>query len=168
MSGARLEADLPAARWHRPLAATAIALTLGGLAYLAGLAWPSLFREPHFDAAAPAGCDLNLHPCRAVFDGDRLIRLSLQPRTPRVAQPLHLRIDTAGFAADTVEVEFSGVDMNMGRISIEIPRNGEGSFAGEAALPACVRQRMSWHALVTARGPEGVHRATFMFEVNRP
>jgi hypothetical protein len=58
--------------------------------------------------------------------------------------------------------------MNMGLISAGLLDTGGGSFAGDVLLPVCVRQRMTWRARVTAGGPDGVHLATFEFEINRP
>jgi len=168
MSSAPLTAERPTARWRLPLAATGIAVLLGGIGYLAGLGWPAWFVEPRFEAAAPAGCDPHPGPCTAQFDARRFIRLSIPGDRPRATQPLRLLIDTAGFAAEAVTVEFSGIDMNMGWISVDIPASGNGSFTGNATLPACVRRRMAWRAMITARGPDGIHQATYAFEVNRP
>jgi len=58
--------------------------------------------------------------------------------------------------------------MNMGLIRHELIDSGGGSFAGDAILPVCVRRRMTWRAIVSARGADGRYRAAFDFEVGRP
>ncbi len=150
------------------LLGAAMAMSLGGMAYLASWSWPMLFPAPLYVTVAPTGCDLHSGPCTAVFDGDRFIRLEMEPKTLLANQPLRVLVDTAGFAAEEASVEFTGIAMNMGVITAEMLDTGGGSFAGDAILPVCVRRSMAWRARVTAIGPDGIHRATFDFEINRP
>ena len=155
--------------WRRlVLTGAAMAMVLGGLAYIASRSWPLLFPTPLYSTIAPTACDLHRGPCTATFGNDRFIRLELEPKTLLAAHPLRVLVDTDGFRAEGVSVEFSGTTMNMGLISAEILDTGGGTFAGDTILPVCVRRRMTWQARVTASGPDGIHRATFDFEINRP
>jgi len=156
-----------ASTWRNALTGGVLALVFGGLAYLLMRSWPLLFPPPLFSATATPGCDLHTGPCAAAFDATRFIRLAIEPRTVVPSEPLRLLVDTAGFTATSVDVEFRGVDMNMGLIRHELLDTGGGSFTGDAVLPVCIRRRMSWQAIVTAHGANGVHQATFIFEVNR-
>jgi hypothetical protein len=150
------------------LTGAGMAVVLGGLTYLVSWSWPLLFPRPLFITSAPADCDLHSGPCTAVFGSDRFMRLEMEPKTLVATQPFRVRVDTAGFAAEDVSVEFSGTTMNMGVITANILDTGGGSFAGDAILPVCVRRRMTWRAIVTAIGPDGIYRASFDFEINRP
>lgn len=152
---------------YQTLLGIAAAALLGGLAYLLALSWPLLFPPPVFESRAADGCDLLVGACTASFDDTRFIRLSIEPESLQPNKPLQLLVDTAGFRTEEVAVEFSGIDMNMGLIRNKLLDSGGGSFSGNAVLPVCVRQRMAWRAIVTAGGPDGVHRASFDFEVYR-
>lgn len=157
-----------ASSWrHQAVIGLGMAIALGGLAYLAGRGWPLLSSAPVFTASAPTGCDLHAGPCAAVFEGGRLIRLEMEPKTLPANQPLRILVETAGFAADRASVEFRGTEMNMGLISAALPDTGEGAFAGEVILPVCVRRAMAWQATVVVSSPAAIHRASFVFEVNR-
>ncbi|MGB5451114.1 MAG: hypothetical protein WBN00_03400 [Sedimenticolaceae bacterium] len=168
MSATPAPIERPWSLRHLVLTGAVMAVILGSLGYLASWSWPHLFPTPQFIAGAPSDCDLRSGPCTAVFGGDRFIRLEMEPKALLATQPLRVLIDTAGLDADEVSVEFSGTTMNMGVISAEILDTGGGSFAGDAMLPVCVRRRMTWRAIVTASGPDGIHRASFDFEINRP
>lgn len=152
-------------RWLRLAAA---ALALGGLGYLLAAGWPVLFPVAEYAAAAPPACDLQRGPCSARIDAAHAIDLEIEPKVITPVQPVRLFVNLHGIDADRVEVEFSGVEMNMGRISDELLDTGSGSFTGDATLPICVRRQMSWQALITAHAADGRYRGTFRFEVNRP
>ena len=96
------------------------------------------------------------------------VRFVIEPGTLQPNRPLQIQVDTSGFRVDQVAIEFSGVDMNMGLIRNDLSYSSEGSFRGSAILPVCIRKRMSWRAIVNAEGDDGVHRASFDFEVYRP
>lgn len=149
-----------------PLPTIGLVLLLGGASYLATLGWPLLFPQPEFNAAA-LDCDLTRGPCSAAFDDKRFVRLTMRPQdfSPTAVQPAI--VETGGLAVDAVTIEFTGVDMNMGLISHDLIDAGGGAFAGDVVLPACVRRRMTWRALVTVEADRGIHHAEFRFEVNR-
>ena len=158
--------DAPAAP-YRTLIGVAAAALLGFLAYLLVLSWPLLFPPPVFITAAAEGCDLHEGACTARFDDTRTIRIAIAPGTLQANRPLQIQVETNGFRVDQAAIEFSGVDMNMGLIRNDLSYSGEGSFRGTAILPVCIRKRMSWRAIVNAQGDDGVHRASFDFEVYR-
>lgn len=167
-----MSASLPLDRqgpgWRGGLAGIVLAILLGAVAYLVTSAWPRLFPPPLFEAASQPGCDLHSGPCAAAFDATRFIRLQIEPKTLPASEPLRVLVDTAGFPVATATIEFSGVDMQMGLVRHDLIDSGVGSFSGDAILPVCVRRRMTWRAIVTTRGADGLHRATFDFEVGRP
>jgi len=167
-----MSASLPLDRqgpgWRGGLAGIVLTILLGAVAYLVASAWPRLFPQPLIEAEAQPGCDLHSGPCTAAFDATRFIRLQIEPRALPPTGPLRVLVDTAGFAADTATIEFRGVDMAMGPVRHDLINSGVGSFSGDAVLPACVRRRMTWRAIVTVHGANGLHLATFDFDVGRP
>ena len=165
---AALPVSATGASRHRPLYVIVLAVLLGGFAYLLGMSWTQLFPPPLFSAQATNDCDLRISACEANFQEGRSIRLDIQPRGLPPSQPLRATVDTRGFDADTVAIEFSGVDMNMGLIRNELAARNKRSFAGDTVLPICIRRSMIWRATVTAVGAQGIHKATFDFEVRRP
>ena len=81
-----------------------------------------------------------------------------------VAQPLVLTVALEGLVADAVEVDFQGVDMNMGYNRVRLARAPDGRFSGEAMLPACIRGAMSWQATITLDMDDGPWEAAFFFD----
>ena len=152
---------------HRTLfGSVAVAAMLGVLAYLLVLSWPLLFPQPLFVTTAD-GCDLYKGACTASFDHRRTIRFTIEPGSLGPNRPLQIQVDTAGFQVSQVTIEFSGVDMDLGLIRNELSARDDGAFHGSAILPVCIRERMAWRAIVTAQGRDGVHKASFDFEVYR-
>ena len=122
---------------------------------------------PEFSTTAASGCDLNVEPCTAMFDTTRSVQLMLEPRPLAASRPMRLRVESEDIAADTAHVAFNGVDMNMGRIEIPLQAQHHGVFTVETMLPACIRRQMTWQAVITLESPQGLYKATFVFDVNR-
>jgi hypothetical protein len=85
-----------------------------------------------------------------------------------LVKPLQLRVELQGLKAQQVEVDFSGVDMNMGFNRFKLSRTGEGEFTGEGILPVCVRDAMEWEAKVLITTPQGLAAAAYRFITVRP
>ena len=93
-------------------------------------------------------CDLKDGPCETVVEGIGKVRFGISPETIPLLEPLDLEVQLAGFDAGKVEVDFSGVDMNMGFNRHLLNSSGTGMFKGQATLPVCIRKRMDWEAKV--------------------
>ena len=152
--------------WRAPLAGLGLAILLGALAYLGTVAWPLLFPRPQFVADAADDCDLRVGPCTATFAGKGFIRLTLRPQDFSPSSALPVTVETGGLAVESVAIESTGRDMNMGLIRHELVGNA-GTSTGELVLPVCVRRQMAWQAVVIADGSDGSYRARFEFEVSR-
>lgn len=111
-----------------------------------------------------AGCDLRTDPCSASFAGGARIGFRIAPEGIPVSQPLTLTVTAEGLAAEAVEVDFQGVDMNMGFNRVTLGQAGEGRFSGEALLPVCIRGGMTWQATVILDTDEGPYEAAFRFD----
>ncbi len=127
-------------------------------------AWPLLFPQAQFLGTAEPGCDLTKGPCSGRLPGGGRVRLSITPRPIPVVKPLAIEVDLEGIQADTVEVDFVGVNMNMGFNRPRLKPAGPGRFRGRGVLPVCVRRHMVWEARVLAHTPDGLAVVPFRFD----
>lgn len=130
-------------------------------------AWPLL--HPQVVARAPLDpdCDLRAGPCQVAFAEGGEVGLAIEPRAIPVMRPLRLTVDLSGLDPLWVEVDFAGTDMNMGYNRVKLLPAGSGRFEGEAMLPVCVRERMTWEAQVLLQTPRGLLSAPFRFDTWR-
>jgi len=126
--------------------------------------------DPEAALAAPLDpdCDLRKGPCEAVFPDGARVAFGITPRRIPPAEKLELWVRTQGIDARQVEVDFAGVDMNMGFNRAPLDRIGPGEFAGSGMLPVCVRARMTWEARVLLHTDEGLAAARFRFDTYLP
>lgn len=142
-----------------------LAVILIALAMVAVLRlWPLL--NPEITATAPLDetCDLRQGPCESRLSGGGIIEFGIEPRTIPLLQPLRLQVRVAGLDAQAVEVDFQGVDMNMGYNRPRLTQAEQGLFSGSAVLPVCVRAWMEWEALVLVYTDRGIVAAPFRFK----
>lgn len=127
--------------FYPPLAAIAAMLLAAAIGYL----W-----LPRADVSLPLvdNCRLDRQACAAALPGGGRVVVALEPVAEATAAPLRVTVSVTGARADSVEVGFQGVDMNMGSHVLRLAPAGEGRFAGETTLPVCVTGRMLWQATV--------------------
>jgi len=142
-----------------------LSLAIGGAA--AYKAWPLLYPQVVATAALDPACDLRAGPCTVGFATGGKVRLDITPGGIPVVTPLRLAVDVEGLDARTVEVDFAGLDMNMGYNRVRLEPTGAGRFEGQGMLPACVRNRMTWEAKVLVHTAGGTMAAPFRFETSR-
>ena len=111
-----------------------------------------------------ADCDLNRGPCSTALPSGGSIELAIEPRPVPVLEPLALRVRLRGVEADAVEVDFSGVGMNMGYNRPRLARAGPDEFTGSGTLPVCVTGAMAWDATVLVQAGRRTIAAPFRFE----
>lgn len=154
---------IPEAAARRPVPAlSAPAFVLAMLAVaVAGYVW-----LPRAETTLPPveGCRLDRQPCAIVLpDGGRL-EVELAPRPVPTAAPVRVVVVLSGAQADRVEVDFQGVEMNMGLHRLALDGRGGGRFAGETNLPVCVTGRMVWQATVRIERGRKEIAVPFRFE----
>ena len=127
------------------------------------VAWPLL--NPEVVATAPLDpqCELRRGPCTGTLPNGGRIRFELDPKDLPLLEPLAIDVRLDGLRAFGVEVDFAGVDMNMGYNRPALLADGTGRYVGKTVLPVCVRQRMDWEARVLVRTPDGLMAAPFRF-----
>ncbi len=94
------------------------------------------------------GCDLNSGVCSALLPHQGEITFSILPRPIPSSSPLQIDIQTNDIAPTRIEVDFSGIEMNMGPNRLVLSHHGNNLFRGETNLPACVSGVMAWQAAV--------------------
>lgn len=156
-----------------------VALLWGAAAVLAAAvvgvavhkAWPVLFPKIAERAPLSPSCDLRGAACTARFAGGGSVRLDIRPRGIPTAQPLDVDVRLEDLPTPArVELDFAGVDMDMGynRASLDPSPEASGHYTGGAMLPVCVRERMTWEARILLHFPDGTMAAPFRFETARP
>jgi hypothetical protein len=129
--------------------------------------WPLLNPEVVASAPVDPACDLRAGPCSSPLPGGRTITFSIEPRSIPLMEPVRLEVRVEGTKVSRVEVDFAGVDMNMGYNRPVLEAQEEGRYVGEAVIPVCVRNRMDWEAKVLVRTPEGIVAAPYRFSTFR-
>jgi len=130
--------------------------------------WPLLNPDVTESATADSACDLRAGPCMSSLPGGGRISLSITPQTIPVLKPLTLEVKLDGLDAGSVEVDFQGIDMNMGFNRSRLDPKGEGVYSGTATIPVCIRDAMEWEARVLARTDKGLVAAPFRFITVKP
>jgi hypothetical protein len=109
---------------------------------------PLLLPKADVTVQPDAGCDLHRAACSATLPGGGRLELSIAPRPIPMVKPLRVEVRLQGAGATAMEIDFAGVDMNMGLNRQPLAAQGDGLFAGDATLPVCVTGWMDWQATV--------------------
>lgn len=127
------------------------------------VAWPLLNPTVIWTAPVDPACDLRQAICESQLPSGASVRFGLEPRTIPLLQPIRIDVEVRGMNTLGVEVDFAGVDMNMGYNRPALSSQGGGHFTGEVTIPVCVRNRMDWEAKVLVRTTAGLVAAPFRF-----
>jgi hypothetical protein len=126
--------------------------------------WKMAQPERTLAAQIDASCDLHRGPCSATLSDGGRIELEISPRPIPLLRPLEIRAKITGMQARRVEIDFSGVSMNMGFNRPVLKDTGNQTFTGQATLPVCITGRMEWQASVMVNTDEAQIIAPFHFE----
>ncbi|MFW5454321.1 hypothetical protein [Thioalkalivibrio sulfidiphilus] len=124
-------------------------------------------QPPAWLAEADGDCDLHAGPCRVSLEGGGWVELEIEPRPIRMLYPFTIEVRHEGVAAETVAVDFSGKEMEMGFNRPRLQQVETGVFRGDGLLPMCVLQRMTWRVQVLMDGAGGRGVAVYHFETTR-
>ncbi len=109
---------------------------------------PLLLPKSDVTVQPTPGCDLHHQACGADLPGGGRVELSFATRPIPMVTPFQVMVQVKDVVVRQVEVDFAGVDMNMGLNRPRLADQGQGRFAGEASLPVCVTGAMDWQATV--------------------
>lgn len=132
------------------------------------LLWPLLNPEVVAEAPLDPDCRLQEGACTASLPEGGSLTFAIRPRPVYAMQDLKLEARPEGLEVYGMEVDFSGVDMNMGFNRFPLEREGSKRFTGSAVLPVCIRDRMAWDVTVYVRTRRGRMAFPFRLETIAP
>lgn len=148
-----------------------VTLSIAILLTLVFKGWPLLNPEVSGRAPLNTECDLREQPCTVSFPAGGQVQLAVSPAGIPAVRPLSLSVRLSELPMpERVEVDFSGVDMEMGFNRVELLRLTDPEpekWFGQGMLPVCVRDRMVWEARVLLHYPDRLLAAPFRFESAR-
>lgn len=130
--------------------------------------WPILFPEVLLSAELDPDCDLRAGPCVSPLPDGGSVSLAIEPRSIPVVKPLQFHVQVDGLEVKRVEIDFSGVDMNMGFNRPALEKKTLGVYVGKGMLPVCVRDAMEWEAKVLLHTDQGLVSAPYRFITVKP
>ena len=113
--------------------------------------------------ALDSSCFLHQDNCSLDLPGGGKVTVSIEPKPIPLTVPIKLTVTVQNRKVDKVEVDFTGVDMNMGFNRTQLKQNTETTFSGEMILPVCIRNKMKWEAKVVLRGEDESLLVPFRF-----
>ncbi len=109
-------------------------------------------------------CRLDLEKCSVSLPDGGKVEIALEPRPVPKAGPMRVSLQVQGLSPAHADVDFQGVEMNMGLHRLPLAAAGGGRFAGETSLPVCVTGRMLWQATVQLESGRKRISVPFRFE----
>lgn len=114
---------------------------------------PQLLPTADLNLLPDPQCDLQHANCRVDIPGGGSIELDMGRQPIPLVRAFAVQVTTHDLATDRVEVDFTALDMNMGRNRITLADQGGGRHLGQATLPVCITGSMRWQAtILVARG----------------
>lgn len=93
-------------------------------------------------------CNLQREACTVRLPAGGSVTLTMGTRPVPLVKPFEVQVATSGFSPVGIEVDFSGVDMNMGYNRAQLAAQGAGNYAAQVTLPVCVTGSMDWQVTV--------------------
>lgn len=93
-------------------------------------------------------CNLQREACSVTLPSGGTVTLSMGTRPVPLVKPFEVEVATSGFLPARVEVDFAGIDMNMGLNRPQLAARGEGRYVAEVTLPVCITGNMDWQTTV--------------------
>ena len=121
--------------------------------------------KPSISATADLdkSCDLRKGACTSKLPDGGTVRFSITPNDIPILRPLKFEVSVDGVAVSNVEVDLTGMDMDMGYNRPKLKAQGNNQFLGKAIIPVCVRAKMDWEAKVLLQTDRGLIMAPFQF-----
>lgn len=109
---------------------------------------PMLLPKADVTVQPEAGCDLQRQGCLAKLPGGGSVELEMGTRPIPLVQPFEVRVNAGNLQPGRVEIDFAGIEMNMGYNRLLLTPRGDGTYVAEATLPVCITGQMAWQATV--------------------
>jgi hypothetical protein len=124
----------------------AIIAVLALIAFIGYQYSPLLLPKADLTLPPPKECDLNQQACTVDVPGGGSIKLSLTPRPIPVIKPIRIAVTVSGMGTKQVDLDFQGVQMNMGYNRVKLTKTDDDHYEGDATIPVCITGRMLWRA----------------------
>ena len=122
---------------------------------------------PKTDISLPLStCALAERACTIKLPEGGELEVEITPRRILPLKPLQLRAATTDTEISKIEVDFTGLDMNMAFNRPRLENVGAGIYSGQASLPVCITGKMPWEATVLITRGRTVIAAPFRFEAS--
>ncbi|MEN8213294.1 MAG: hypothetical protein ABFR19_02925 [Pseudomonadota bacterium] len=145
-----------------------VALLLFGIAAVVGYKLNSTSHQNvTLLAVTDPDCELRKGPCQADLPSGGSITFSLEPRSIPLMKPLSLDVNVRDIETSSAEVDFVGINMNMGYNRPRLKQTSDSRYQGTATLPVCILQRMQWEARVLLKTDRGAIMAPFRFHTDK-
>ncbi len=108
---------------------------------------PLLFPPKDVQVLPEAGCDLQRAGCTAILP-DGKIDFEFLTRPIPLARPFQVSLAVSGLEPRRVELDFAGVEMDMGYNRTVLQPTGGGHYRADVTIPVCVTGAMTWRATV--------------------
>lgn len=122
---------------------------------------PMLLPKADLTVEPDPACSLQSGPCTVQLPSGGALSFSFGTRPVPLVKPFEVKVEVAG--ARQVEVDFAGVDMDMGFNRPRLQERTPGVFAGDVTLPVCITGKMSWQATVLVETPDARIAVPFRF-----
>ena len=93
-------------------------------------------------------CNLQRQACAVTLPSGGSVELAMGTRPIPMVRPFEVQVATSGISPGRVEVDFAGIEMNMGLNRPELAARGNGRFAAQVTLPVCITGAMDWQVTV--------------------
>lgn len=109
---------------------------------------PLLLPKADVTVQPDPACNLQRQDCSVDLPGGGQVTLAMGTRPIPLVKPFAVTVNANGTTPSRVEVDFAGIDMNMGLNRIALVSGVSGLHSGEATLPVCITGQMDWQATV--------------------
>jgi hypothetical protein len=109
---------------------------------------PILMPRADLTVQPDPACDLRRQSCAVALPGGGRVEVGSSVRPIPLVKPFEVMIEVQGVAPRRVEVDFAGIEMNMGLIRPLLAERAPGRYAAEVTLPVCITGQMEWQATV--------------------
>lgn len=109
---------------------------------------PILLPKADVSVFPDATCDLQREACSVALPGGGQVELVMGTRPIPMVKPFRVEVKVTGTEPKLVEVDFAGIDMNMGLNRPVFQKQADGLYAAEVTLPVCISGLMDWQVTV--------------------
>lgn len=134
---------------NKKILADVIGLELIALVVIVGYKLsPMLLPKADVTVQPDPVCNLQREACSVALPSGGKIQLTMGTRPVPLVKPFEVQVTTTGLSPSRVEIDFAGVDMNMGMNRPQLTERATGNYTAEVTLPVCITGQMDWQATV--------------------